>query len=137
MASAPEANYTAIVRAVGVSHSSSHHTRQEANDNANDISNILNNINATTDTPNQPSYLTLSFAPLAVALRFEIGPPADVIMRGWAQVLRPGVGGGADKRHSSPSEEDQHEANGDHREAPGDATSVTVHAASEHVFDYR
>lgn len=99
---APEANYTAFAR-------------RDLSDNSTHV----------------PSYLTLSFTPLAAALGFEANPPADVIMRGWAGILRPG-GGILQTDQDAPSGDAQADP-----VAPGDATCVTVHAASEHVFDYR
>ena len=90
-----------------------------------------------------PTYLTISFTPLALALGFGSNPPADVIMRGWAGVLRPGGGrglketggggGGVEGGRSGGAEGGAGVA----LEAPGDALCVTVHPASEHVFDYR
>lgn len=129
---APEANYTDIARAVNPSYIHARHADVDFDaGHGEDGDADANDGDAKGgEAPRRPTYLTLSFAPLVEALGLERHPPADVIMRGWAQVLRPG--GGARIDETLPSEERKTQA-----EAPGDATCVTVHAASEHVFDYR
>ncbi|KAF8506205.1 hypothetical protein JB92DRAFT_735190 [Gautieria morchelliformis] len=89
-----------------------------------------------------PSYMSLSVGPLAHALGFEQDPPADVIMRGWEDIL--GIGGGRAKgaARSAPSSvrdsaDTQQNNTGSPTVAPGDATCVTVDLAREHLFDYR
>ena len=110
-----------------------------------------------------PTYLTVSFTPLAQALGFGHEPPGDVIMRGWAWVLRPGggrggpegmggIGGGVESGRNGEGgrngagDDGNRQGGGDGGadrgadivlDAPGDASCVTLHPASEHVFDYR
>lgn len=153
--SAPEVNYSALTP--HEEHRSFHALRSDDPDssssdgigergNSDGKSDDVPDTETRTITPSEadvitagPSYLTLSFTPLAQALRFGPDPPADVIMRGWTGVLRPG-GGRAPSEPAAATEADAIDGMRGGRgvsRAPGDATCVTVHAASEHVFDYR
>jgi hypothetical protein len=69
-------------------------------------------------------------------------PPGDVIMREWAAIL--GIGGGRGKGTAPGAASSGLDGGGGRVSkpgiqtlAPGDATCLTVHRASQHVFDYR